>query len=278
MIINAHTTIGQVLKHNPESLNAIISLSTRFRKLRNPVLRKLMAARTSIATAAKIGGCSIDDFFTSLKPLGFEPEQVEIDLSGEKKLPSFLQNLDTTAIEDLDVRPIIESGKDPLQMILKATNHLQEGKVLRIINTFEPVPLMKLLENKGFSSFAEVIDDDLVETYFYKNTATESTVTGGTTAQDSAIPDKGWDEIEEDFKGRLIYINVQQLEMPQPMIRILESLDTLPNDHALYVYHKRVPVFLLPELKKRSLDFRVKEINENEVHLLIYSGNYGSAG
>lgn len=273
MIINAHTTIGQVLKHNPESLNAIISLSTRFHKLRNPVLRKLMAARTSIATAAKMGGCSVDDFFNKLKPLGFQPEGVEIDLSSEKKLPSFLMDLDISAIEDLDVRPVIESGKDPLQLILKVVNQLQEGKVLRIINTFEPVPLMKLLENKGFSSFADVVDTDLVETYFYRNKTQDVTVTG-----DSSSNEKGLEEIEEQYKGRLVYINVQHLEMPQPMIMILESLDSLPKDHALYVYHKRVPVFLLPELKKRSLDFRVKELNENEVHLIIYPNNYVGAG
>lgn len=232
-----------------------------------------MAARTSIATAAKMGGCTIDDFFNKLKPLGFQSEVVEVDVSNEKKLPQFLQDLDTSDIEDLDVRPVIASGKDPLQLIIRATSQLPAGKVLRIINTFEPVPLMKLLENKGFSSFADVIDPDLVETYFYKNQEGDAIV-----SNESGSNEKGWEEIEEEYKGRLVYINVQQLEMPQPMITILESLDTLPKDHALYVYHKRVPVFLLPELKKRSLDFRVKEINENEVHLIIYSNNYGGTG
>jgi len=54
------------------------------------------------------------------------------------------------------------------------------------------------------------------------------------------------------------------------MHTILEALETLPAEKALFVYHKRIPVFLLPELQERNLSYRVKEISETEVHLLIY--------
>ena len=63
MIITANTTIAAILKHEPRSLDAIISLSDRFQKLRNPILRKMMASRTNIAFASKVGGCTVDDFF-----------------------------------------------------------------------------------------------------------------------------------------------------------------------------------------------------------------------
>lgn len=58
--------------------------------------------------------------------------------------------------------------------------------------------------------------------------------------------------------------------MPMPMLTILELLENLPEDNALYVYHKRIPVFLLPELADRKLDYRIMEISEGEVHLLIF--------
>jgi hypothetical protein len=54
------------------------------------------------------------------------------------------------------------------------------------------------------------------------------------------------------------------------MMTILEALDKLPADHALFVYHKRIPMFLLPELAERNFDYRIKEIGEGEVHLLIF--------
>lgn len=58
MLINPDTKIATLLKTHPKALDAIISISTKFEKLRNPVLRKLMAGRTSISIASKIAGCS----------------------------------------------------------------------------------------------------------------------------------------------------------------------------------------------------------------------------
>ena len=54
------------------------------------------------------------------------------------------------------------------------------------------------------------------------------------------------------------------------MLTILEELDKLPADKALYVYHKRIPVFLLPELADRKFGYRIKEIDDGEVRLLIF--------
>jgi hypothetical protein len=54
------------------------------------------------------------------------------------------------------------------------------------------------------------------------------------------------------------------------MHTILGALDQLPCDTALYVYHKRIPVFLLPELAQRGFEYRIKEISDGEVHLLIF--------
>jgi uncharacterized protein (DUF2249 family) len=45
---------------------------------------------------------------------------------------------------------------------------LQAGQVLKIINTFEPTPLMLLLKKQGFDSHAEQLSDNLAETWFDK--------------------------------------------------------------------------------------------------------------
>ena len=74
----------------------------------------------------------------------------------------------------------------------------------------------------------------------------------------------------ERFDNRVLTIDVRHLPMPQPMHVILEALDRLPVETALYIYHKRLPVFLLPELAERGFDYRVKEIADSEVHLLIF--------
>src|SRR5690554_5888676 len=93
MKINATTKIATLLKHDLRAMEAIIRLSPKFEKLKNPLLRKLLAGRTSIAMASKIGGCKVTDFFEQLKPLGFEVEgsSVEEDYR-EAAMPDFLKN------------------------------------------------------------------------------------------------------------------------------------------------------------------------------------------
>ena len=265
--INANTKIASLIKQHPGALEAIVSLSPKFSKLRNPLLRKVIAARTSIAMASKIGGCSIDDFFSKLQPLGFDIDKaaVEIEANENKPIPGFIKNLPPDKIIELDVRPIIETGKDPLNIIIQNVQNLKAGSVLKIINSFEPTPLIVLLGRQGFESYTEVINYQLVNTYFHKKTG--KPVLYETEGKDHS---RGWDEIADRFSGKIETIDVRELEMPLPMHAIMEALQKLKNDKALFVYHKRIPVFLLPELEEQNFNYRIREIREGEVHLIIY--------
>lgn len=267
MLITANTKIAAILKFNPAALEAIVSLSPKFEKLRNPILRKLMAGRASVSMASKIGGCSISDFFQKLKPLGFDADDTAPVIPEEKKkAPDFIQSLTPDEIVVLDVRPVIAAGKDPLSTILEKFKALQPGQVLKLLNSFEPTPLMLLLQKQGFNSWANEVDDNLVETWFYRKSIVVESVAAP--AADSTM---NWDEILAKYNNRLQTIDVRGLEMPLPMMTILDALDGLAANTALYVYHKRIPVFLLPELAQRKCAYRIKEIREGEVHLLIFN-------
>ena len=268
MTINANTKIASLLKQHPDALEAIVSIAPKFAKLRNPILRKVIAGRTSIAMASKLGGCSFDDFFNKLQPLGFDIDKTTVptDQGNEKKpLPEFLKNIDPAKLVEMDVRPVIESGKDPLDVIVKKVKALETGSVLKIINSFEPTPLMHLLGKQGFESYAETISDEIVNSYFYKKTD-EFLLFEDKVTDYSA----GWNEILERFDGKLETVDVRDLEMPLPMHSILEALEILPAGKALFVYHKRIPAFLLPELEEQHFSYRILEISDAEVHLLIY--------
>ena len=214
--INADTKIATLLKENPASLEAIISISPKFNKLRNPLLRKLMAARTSINMASKVGGCTVKDFFNKLEPLGFTIDnKVErIESTAIKQVPPFMQNINAADIIELDVRAEIETGKDPLNIIMKAVKQLKAGQLFKLINSFEPVPLMLLLEKQGFESYAETIDDNLVYTYFHKSQG------AAIKEIDTSNASEGWDEMLLQFTGNLETVDVRHLEMPLPMLTI----------------------------------------------------------
>jgi uncharacterized protein (DUF2249 family) len=149
-------------------------------------------------------------------------------------------------------------------LIIEKVKNVPAGGVLKIINSFEPTPLISLLSKQGFESFVDNSDDETVETYFYKKDTREFEI------DEQEKSAQGWDELLEKFNGSLVTVDVRNLEMPQPMMTILGELEKLKEGNALFVYHKRIPVFLLPELKERKFDYRIKEIAANEVRLLIF--------
>jgi uncharacterized protein (DUF2249 family) len=55
----------------------------------------------------------------------------------------------------LDVRPILESGGEPLPRILQAINRLSGGEGLLVIAPFLPSPLIEKLAGEGFASTVE---------------------------------------------------------------------------------------------------------------------------
>lgn len=268
MTINVHTKISSLLKQHPGALETIISISPAFKKLRNPILRKVIAARTSIAMASKLGGCRVEDFFKKLQPLGFEIDRATVALDKPletKPVPGFMQHTDPADFIQLDVRPVIAAGKDPLDMIMQKIKILQTGQVLKLINSFEPVPLIHLLGKQGFESFTETVSDELVYTCFYKQS--ENLQVPPVNIQ---VDTAGWDDMLKRFAGKLEKIDVRDLAMPLPMHTILEALEYLPAGKALFVYHKRIPVFLLPELEAQHFNYRVNEVSDGQVQLLIY--------
>ena len=79
-----------------------------------------------------------------------------------------------------------------------------------------------------------------------------------------------WDDAIQRFDGKFQTVDVRNLEMPLPMISILEAIQQLEVGQALFVYHKRIPVYLLPELYEKGYSYATKEISENEIHLIIF--------
>ncbi|MBS1943632.1 MAG: DUF2249 domain-containing protein [Bacteroidetes bacterium] len=167
-------------------------------------------------------------------------------------------------VMELDVRPILNGGKDPFNLILGKVKALPAGHALKLINDFEPIPLIQLLGKQGFQSYNQVIDGNTYHTWFFKS--------GDAKLPDAQVRGSN-DDFEswvEKFKGRTKTIDVRHLEMPLPMLTILDELDHLADGQALYVHHKRIPVFLLPELEERKFEYRAKEIAEGDVKLFIF--------
>lgn len=277
MQITPQTKISVILKANPKAIEAIASINPHFEKLRNPILRKILASRVNIADAARIGNATVADFFEKLQPLGFESGN---NFSAETKQNSTLNpekpNLEKPAdlpakLVELDVRESLATGSDPFNEIMDAVKNLAPNQALCLINTFEPTPLIAILKKRGYAAFVEVLSPDLVHTFFYKTVADSAE---NPIAETKPAPENDFAKIREIYGNHLKEIDVRDLEMPLPMTTILETLPTLKPDEALFVIHRKVPQFLLPQLAERGFGYVIQEVAKGRVHLLLYPLNH----
>lgn len=282
MKIDANTRISAIIKHNKESIVAIASIAKVFEKLKNPILRKVMAPRVNLAEAAKIGSCTVDDFAIALKPLGFTFETSreakgqastinETRNSSESEPPDWLKNINKDTSDEFDVREIIEDGSDPLKQIMKRFKKVKAGNSLCIINSFVPTPLVRLLEKDGVKSYTHQIDDKIFRTYFLKPTKTVKKDSKTKAENVFVNSEDEFLKIYERFPSTHVKrIDVRELEMPLPMQNILKELALLEDNSALYVDHKRVPIYLLEELAHQDFEVHIYNQDENEVKLILF--------
>jgi uncharacterized protein (DUF2249 family) len=277
--INGQTKISSIIKANKDSIEAIASVARPLEKLKNPVLRKLLAARITLSEAAEMGGCSVGDLVRALQPLGFVFEGTDtpamvVEMAEEP--PWIFEKAEGKTV-DLDVRPMLRDGVDPLKEIVQKFKELEHGAVLCIVNSFIPAPLIRLLENMGAESFTKAGEQGEIRTYFLKagggqesRKVTRETQQGRSQKlfKDDAPT---FAEVGRRYPAERTHaINVKDLEMPHPMHTILRSLKQLPQGHALYVYHKKTPVYLLEELMDEDYEIHILTISDADTRLLLF--------
>jgi uncharacterized protein (DUF2249 family) len=267
MLVDQNTKISKIIEGNQAAIEQIAGINKHFKKLKNPILRKVLGTRVSVKDAAKIGGVSINEFLQKLAEIGMQVEFPDGDKNiVDPQMPADGFELNDEMIVKLDVRPTIESGADPFSEIMAVIKTLKSDQILQIINIFEPIPLINILKNKGFESFTKQIEKSEFHTFFRR--IDEKTIIDSNTSLNNIFDD--FDSKMVDFGSNLVEIDVRELEMPEPMVAILNEITNLPYNHGLFVHHKKVPQFLLPELKSRSFSWLAKEIEEGYVQMLIW--------
>ncbi len=74
------------------------------------------------------------------------------------------------------------------------------------------------------------------------------------------------------------YLDVSTLEAPEPLERILSSVDALGRGESLHVYHRRDPLLLFPLLQDRDCRWLSGRDDDDMVHVFIWrDGDDGAA-
>jgi uncharacterized protein (DUF2249 family) len=147
----------------------------------------------------------------------------------------------------LDVRPDIRAGAEPCSKILEQAGRLQEGDTLQLLVPFEPKPLYDLLARQGFTHEARALEGGAWEVRFTRTLAAESSAASVPSGTSSCGSSSG-----EPASSRVIDIDVRGLSPPQPLVRVLDALATLPEGVALRARTDRKPVLLFEQLEARG--------------------------
>lgn len=263
-MITKNMKISKLLAEYPQSLDVLANFSPHFVKLNNKILRKTLAHRINVEQAAGIAGVNLVLLLNELNKSINTDDTVTINEKFTEKnmtqteKPELLKNISTDKIQKLDVRPIIDSGKDPFLEIMSKVKALKDDEVFRLINSFEPLPLYSVLQSKGFEHWTEK-DGNVFNVFFYKNDMTRSDMKKETNSNQTSPVDY------ED----VIELDVRELAPPEPMIKILENISKVDDKTVMLVHHHREPVMLYPELEKRGYTAITNKIDENYYKVVI---------
>jgi len=263
MKVTRNTKISRILRENKDAIDTIAGINKHFKKLNNPVLRRVLAPRVTVTDAAKIGNITVNEFLKRLSEIGFEViyDDEEIKNPIDKEV-----SFDPNKIKDLDVRATIQSGADPFSDIIKALKGLKDDEVLKVINVFEPIPIINVLKEKGYQAWTKKIETEEYHTFFKKEVSSSHQEI----VEEMPFSEGSFEEKLVSYGSNVKEIDVRLLEMPEPMVTILKEVEQLPENYVLLVNHKKIPQFLLPELKTRNYTWLNKEIDAGLTKLLIF--------
>jgi uncharacterized protein (DUF2249 family) len=251
-MITADTNLGELLDAHPELVEVLAGLHGHFTRLRNRLLRKVMAPRVTVGQAAGIAGLPVADLVSALRRTLGEPEEAPAGGPAAAVVAPRPAALDGLRVVEVDVRDDIRRGEEPFARIMAAARTLTPAEALVVRAPFEPVPLYDVLGRRGLGHWTERRAPDDWCVWFHRDAAPPAAP-----ARAAAGP------------SDTAMLDVRGLEPPLPMVRVLERLDGLPPGAALTVLHERRPLFLYPQLEERGFQHETDEPEPGLVRIVI---------
>ena len=260
-MISAGTNVGALLDAHPELVEFLASYHPRFARLRNSLLRRVMAPRVTLADAARIAGIDPSALVDAVRRAAGESSAATPVAAAPAweptPMPAALAALPADARLEVDVRPDIARGEEPFARIMSGVRDLSPGRVLVLRAPFEPIPLYEVLGRRGLAHWTERFAEDDWAVSFWRQDDAPAPATRAATAIASPT------------------LDVRGLPPPQPMVLVLERLNDLRDGETLEVLHERRPMFLYPQLDDRGFVHETDEPSPGLVRIRIRHGPRG---
>jgi uncharacterized protein (DUF2249 family) len=265
MVIRREDRVSTVLARDESLIDVFVSLSPAFERLRKPALRKVMSRLVTVEQAARIAGVDAGALVARLNGTERDGADPRSETDGSKtdgepdELPAALAAIGEDLIVEVDVRAELRAGREPFSRIMAARRTVPDGGVLCVRAIFEPVPLYAVMTKQGFAHHTERLEDEDWKVWFYRGDPVRSA--------ESLKPVEA--EVVPSSEG-VIVLDVRDLEPPEPMVRTLAALETLPAGGTLVQINVRVPQFLLPQLEERGFRYEIREQRPDLVRVVIF--------
>ncbi|MBE0540460.1 MAG: DUF2249 domain-containing protein [Verrucomicrobia bacterium] len=141
-------------------------------------------------------------------------------------------------IIELDVREDLRQGREPFSKIMMTVGQLKANESLRLLAPFEPTPLFAVLAQQGFSHVSKALESGDYEVLFCRPAASKAS---------------------QPSSPAVLKLDARGLEPPQPMVKILEGVETLPVHAELHAHTDRRPMHLYAQLEERGFTARSEE-------------------
>ncbi|MEO5814166.1 MAG: DUF2249 domain-containing protein [Gemmatimonadaceae bacterium] len=278
--VTAADRVSDVLARSESLVDVFVRHAPHFEKLRNRALRRVMARLVTVEQAARTAHVPTERLIHDLnEALGIPTNPADVDRvpspagdSSHAPAPTHPAN---ASVVELDVRGDLRLGREPFSTILAAVRALRDGDVLLLRTIFEPVPLFAVLAKRGFSHESRQNAPDDWRAWFWRSAAPERdlvapTASAESTADTTPTPRGSQASIGSPRDDTTRWLDVRGLEPPEPLIRTLAALETLPDGHVLVQVNSRVPQLLFPMLAERGFACEVDESRADAVSVRIW--------
>ncbi len=158
MEITLQTKIYDLLKAYPFLEDELIRINPKYKKLKNPVLRRTVARIASIKQAAIVGGMEPVELLNKIRAaVGQEPLEMEAQEVQEEPVPEWITK-EPVAI--LNANELLDEGKNPLAEVTKRLKEAKQGDVILLKADFRPEPLIDELRKKGYEVYSAKTQDE----------------------------------------------------------------------------------------------------------------------
>lgn len=256
--------VSDVLARDESLVDVFVRHAPHFEKLRNRALRRVMGRLVTIEQAARIANVPASRLVRDLNAAlglgdaaasGRANDDSRANGEAPHRHPAY------APVVVLDVRDDLRAGREPFSAIMSAVGRLGEGEVLRLRTIFEPAPLFDLLAKRGFRHEAVAHAGDDWSSWFWRPDASP-----GSEGDASAA-----NAVEALAAGdSAVVLDVRGLEPPEPLMRTLAALESLPPGKVLVQVNVRVPQLLFPMLAERGFACEVDESRAGVVLVRIW--------